>query len=558
MDNILLLKLNRTVWISLLEQGKILDAISYFESYHNNLLMLLKEKKLGDKISTELIYSQNLFINKMTDIALDFMDNGDYANAAICYTSIFKFNQNNIENLRNYITCLDNLEQFDLEIELVNYLQTMKSEDKEICKLLSDIYDKKNDMANAIKYYEKYLKLKGDISANEYNQLGCFYNLLYTNEESTYENIIKSLDNFEKACEKEPYLRLFHKNATIMASKANKWDVCRKHWDRLLEIDEMTNDDKYDYAAFCLKNGNFEEWHKYFDSRFAKEHNKTQYPHISKPKWDGVKDISNSTLLVHYEQGFGDTFLMWGYMPRLLPLAKHIIFVVQDAVYDLLKDNEWGIEIIPLCMANLNKIKFDYHIPSMSIPIALKLNRDNISVGQGYIKPNKNLKEYFKEKYFNNDKLKIGISFSGSVTGNKTRDISIENFLPLDNLQGVEIYSFTKGVDDSRFDCFKHNKVINIAKEFNNFADTAAAMANLDVMLTSDNCILNLAGSIGLKTFALFNWHYEFRWFDLSGENTVWLTSVKPFINNQINNWSYSIGNAVKEIESLKKETVHT
>lgn len=555
MNNLFLLKLNRAVWIALIEQEKIVEAISYFESYYNNLEMLQSDKDLKDKINMEMTFSRDIFLSKMTRLAEEYLKDYDYSDAAICYTAIFKYEQRNINNIRNYIKCLDALNQYDLEVELVQYLKALDLENEDLYKLLSEIYEKQNDVPSTIKCYEKYLELKGvnKIRANEYNQLGCYYNLLYTNVTNKYEDIIKSLNNFEKASDLEPYVRLFHKNATIMASKANDWATCRKHWDKLLEINEMTNDDKYDYAAFCLKTKDFEQWHKYFDSRFQKENNRTQYPNMPKPKWNGVKDISKSTLLVHYEQGFGDTFLMWGYMPRLKQLAKHVIFVVQDCIYDLLKDNDWGIEVIPKSLANLETLKFDYHIPSMSIPVVLKLSGEELSVGEGFIKPDENLVKTFKEKYFNNNKFKIGISFSGSVTGNKTRDIALEQLLPLDNLQNVEIYSFTKGIDDKEFECFKNNKVINIAKDFNNFADTAAAIANIDVMLTSDNCILNLAGAIGIKTFALFNWHYEFRWFDLSGDNTIWLTSVKPFVNDEINNWSYSVNNAIKAIEDLRK-----
>lgn len=560
MDNLLLLKLNRTIWVSLLEQEKIIEAISYFESYQNSLLMLKAEKTLKDEIMREVKYSQDVFLSRMVQFAQDYVDSGDYTNAAICYTSIFKYDQNNIDNLRDYIKCLDELGQYDLEIGLVEHLKNIGDNDIESYRLLSEICSKRNEIEKTIEYYEKYLTLKGEsnITANEYNQLGCYYNLLYSNKSAKYSDIIKSLTYFEKAAKMEPFVRLFHKNATIMASKANALHIGRKHWDALLEIGQMTNDDKYDYAAFCLRSGNFEEWHKYFDSRFDKEHNRTIYPKIFKPKWDGVKDLSHSTLLVHHEQGFGDTFLMWGYMPRLLKLAKHVIFVVQDSIYELLKDNEWGVEVLPSKGTDLNKLKFDYHIPSMSVPVALKLNKDNLSVGEGYIKPNIDLVKQYKEKYFNNDKFKIGISFSGSPSGNLTRNISVENFLPLDKLDGIEIYSLTKGVEDSKFDCFKNNKVVNIAKDFNNFADTAAAMANLDVVLTSDNCILNLAGALGLKTFGLFNWHYEFRWFDLSGENVVWLTSVKPFVNNGINAWESSIEPAVEEIKKMKNELAGT
>lgn len=555
MNDFLLLKLNRAVWVSLLAQEKIIEAVSYYENYRNNLELFQNNKKLKEQVLEEIRFSQGLFISKITYLAEKFMGKNDYPNALLCYTSIFKYTQSNTNDLKNYITCLEKMEQFDLAAEVVEYLETITPNDISIYKLLSEIYNKNNNNYKSVHYLEKYITAKKSeqITANEYNLLGCYYNKLYSDNSHKFEDILKSLENFKKASEKEPYNKLFMKNATIMAAKANDYYTGKIFWNKILELDSMTNDDKYDYAAFCLRNQDFEGWYKYFGARFLKENNPTQFPKISKPEWNGKKDLSNSTLLVYYEQGFGDTFLTWGYMPRLTKLAKNVIFVCQDNIYELLKDNEFNVEVLPKSLADLNKLKFDYYIPSMSIPVTLKLNKDNISVGERYIKANPEYVSTFKEKYFNNNKFKIGISFAGSINGNRSRDILIENFLPLDKLKNVEIYSLTKDISDQKFDCFKNNKIINIAKDFKNFADTAAAIENLDIVLTSDNCILNLAGALGKKTLALFNWHYEFRWFDLSKENVIWLTSVEPIVNDKIDNWSYSINKAVEKIEKIQE-----
>ena len=92
------------------------------------------------------------------------------------------------------------------------------------------------------------------------------------------------------------------------------------------------------------------------------------------------------------------------------------------------------------------------------------------------------------------------------------------------------------------------NKYINIANSFNSFEDTAAAIMNCDIIISSDNCILNLAGALNKKTYGLFNWCYEFRWFDLSGEDVSWYKSVKPFINEKMNDWSPTIKKVINTI----------
>lgn len=552
MNDFLLLKLNRAIWVALLEQEKIVDAINYFEAYQNNLQLFKNNKDLKLKVVEETMYSQTDYILKMTKTANNYFEKNDYLNALLCYTSLFKYTQNDIQCLKNYITCLEKAKQFDLQIELIEYLETISPQDISIYKLLGETYSKRNNHVKAVEYMEKYIKERGkENTPFDYNLIGCYYNKLFSDKTHNTEDVLKSIEYFKQASDMEPFSRLYAKNVTIMAGKINDVETGRKYWDRVFESNCITNDDKYDYAAFCIKNNDFEGWHKYFGARFAKENNPTQFPKINKPEWNGVKDISNSTLLVYFEQGFGDTFLMWGYFSRLVKIAKHVIFVVQDSIYELLKDNDLGVEIISKSQANLDKIKFNYYLPSMSIPTALKLTRENISVGQGYIKVREELVKEFKEKYFNNDKFKIGISFSGSVNGNQTRNISIDKFLPLDKLDNIEIYCLTKDIPSEKFACFKKHKVHNIVEECRNFEQTAAAIENLDVVISSDNCILNLAGALGKKTLGLFNWTYEFRWFDLSGEDVVWLTSVKPFVNKELDKWEYSVGEAVKEIEKM-------
>lgn len=552
-DNFVLLKLNRGIWVSLLEQEKIVEGINYFESYMNNLISIQSDKVYGKKIQEEIGASEGNFIVKMSELADKYFEKKDYPNALICYTALFKYCDDDVDLLQDYIFCLGELHQYDLKNALLEYLESAVPEDIEVYKFLAETYDKNKDNKKSVYYMEKYINSEDYTpEAQDYNLLGCYYNKLYCgNSVHDINDAYKSLENFKKAAELESNIKLYLKNITIMATKVNDYNTGKLYWDKVFETGELNNDDKYDYAAFCLRHQDFEGWRKYFGARFKKETGPTPFPNLPKKEWLGDKDLSGSTLLVYFEQGFGDTFLMCGYLSRIVKIAKHVIFVVQDAIYPLLKDNDFGVEILAKSMVNLNKLKYDYYIPAMQIPVVLKLSRENISVGGGYIKANEELTGEFREKYFNNDKFKMGISFAGSPNGDHFRDIDIKEFLPLDKLKNVEIYSLTKDIPDNRFECFKSNKIHNIAKDFKNFSDTAAAIANLDLVITSDNCILNLAGAMGKKTFGLFNWHYNFRWFDLTGNDSGWLTSVKPFVNDKIGNWAYSMNNVIGEIDKM-------
>lgn len=553
-DSFLFLKLNRAIWVAYLEENKITEAVNFYKIYHN----LLTEYKCNNQeeqneISSELLHAETIYLNKLKNKIDRFIANEDFSNALICCSAYIKKNQNDIEILKQYIKCLEHLEQYDLQLEVIQYLSKFCTETPDINKEIAQIYAKSGDLPKAIESLEKYIDLVPYANGDDYNLLGCYYNNYYSDRVSEIEYAQKSLEAFKKA-ETLKLDPIIVKNVTIMASKCNDYKTAGKYWEILFKIKELSNDDKYDYAAYCLKTKDFQGWHKYFDSRFEKENNKTEFPKIDKPRWNGKKDLSKSTLLVHYEQGFGDSILMFGYLPRLAQKAKKVIFVVQNELYPLFKDNSYNIEVLP-ASTKLSTIKFDYYIPSMSIPTVLEYGEDELSVGEGFITANADMVKEFKSKYFNNKKFKIGLSLSGSTTGDKTRDISAKEFLPLDELENIELYCLTKDIDMDNFSEFKRNKVINISKDFKDFSQTAAAMENLDVVISTDNCILNLAGALGKKTYGLFNLHNQFRWFDLSGENTIWLTSVKPFVNEEMCVWNKSIEKIVTSIKEQMKES---
>ena len=401
-----------------------------------------------------------------------------------------------------------------------------------------------------IKYYKLYLQTKKcEIKAIEYNLLGVYYEQLYSNVSFDKLDINEAISYFLKAYLLDNNEPLYLKNLIICYSIINDYKNAFVYWQILIQKNVLTFDDKFDYACFCWKYKNFEGLHDYYISRFYKENNPTPYPNFSKPMWCG-QDIKNKHLLIYCEQGFGDTIFIFGYLKKILNITSQITFVVQDELYFLIKENinEAKVKIIPKSQAKINELLFDYHLPSMSIPNVLRFQKTDDIIKNKYLEANKKLTNKYK-KLFSNNKVKIGLSIQGSNIGNKTRDILLSNFKILDDYNNIEIYLLTQNINSTLIEeNFKQIDVHNIGNTFNNFDETAAAMSNLDCIITSDNVILNLAGALGIKTYALFNFSYEFRWFDLTGDNVFYYKTVKPFVNDKQNNWQYSINEMLVQL----------
>ena len=85
------------------------------------------------------------------------------------------------------------------------------------------------------------------------------------------------------------------------------------------------------------------------------------------------------------------------------------------------------------------------------------------------------------------------------------------------------------------------DNIIYLGETFEDFLSSASAVKNMDLIISTDNVILNLAGALGVKTIGLFNKQTNYRWFKTSGQNVGWYSSVVPLQNNDQNDWTKSL-----------------
>ena len=98
--------------------------------------------------------------------------------------------------------------------------------------------------------------------------------------------------------------------------------------------------------------------------------------------------------------------------------------------------------------------------------------------------------------------------------------------------------------------------MIRLGKTFKNWEDTACAMKCMDVMVTTDNGVMNLAGALGVKTFGLFNTIVEWRWFKTEGEDIAWYKSIKPFQCPTSKAWDVPVAKVIDEINAMRCKVI--
>lgn len=432
---------------------------------------------------------------------------------------------------------LVNLSELDLALEFIKYYERFETNKPLRILTLANFYNLQiKDYKTAIKYYEQYLKIDETKSV-----IYTIVASLYAKEYGEY-SLKDQIYYFEKAYKLKPKDRLVLHSLAFGYEKLGDKLMANRFYKELLET-EPTATDYYNYGAFLINCGEFELGHKYFTKRFETGDINLKYPvefNIEK-KWDFKSDISDKTLLVHYEQGFGDTFMYCRFVPMLKRIAKKIVFVVQDEVFDLIKSSKFmaGIKVVS-SNEDLSSIKYDVNIALLDVPYVLKIRSDKMPYADGYLSVNaKKIKEYAKVHIKQSKNIKVGIACQGDNSANYGgRDINIERFRKLLTIEGFDFYSLSKGVEG--FD-----NITALGNTFNNFTDTACAIKNMDIVISTDNVILNLAGALGVQVYGLFNKYTNFRWYKLKGDNVGWYTSVKPLQAEENNCWSTVLSDVI-------------
>ncbi|MCM1339454.1 MAG: tetratricopeptide repeat protein [Muribaculaceae bacterium] len=502
---------------------------------------LIYKKFAGMKQDAPESMKKNLF-STMLNYIEEKVNRTEYVDALFLFRFLAVKSQLSAASLYKIAEILSKSGNNNLAIMFVNLYEIKETNKPLLFLTLANFYNLElKDYKTAIKYYEKYLQID-ETKSVIYTILASLYAKLYGDL-----GLKDQIYYFTKAYKLKPNDRLSLHGLAFCYDKLGDKISAKDFYEKLLE-NNPTETDYYNYGAFLISCGDFVNGHKYFAHRFLTEDKNLEYPAVLplEKRWDMKSDISDKVLLVHYEQGFGDTFMYCRFVPELRKLAAKVIFIVQDELVDLIKNSSAisdGIEVISSRELTEN-LQYDYHMMLLDAPLALGVS--DVPLAEGYLSVlDYEMKEYAQSHINDGYKLKVGIAYHGDKSSNyHGRDVDYNRFRTLLNLENVELYSLQVGAEDEE-------GVISLGETFDNFSDTACAIKSMDVVVSTDNVILNLAGALGVKTFGLFNKHPNFRWYKLDGTDVGWYKSVVPFQVEENNCWSDVFSKLTNELSRL-------
>jgi len=228
--------------------------------------------------------------------------------------------------------------------------------------------------------------------------------------------------------------------------------------------------------------------------------------------------IGDKHLLVHFEQGLGDTIMFSRFLPLAQRLCGKLTFECQRTLVDLLRHSFPGIDIVAEGEAPTD---FDVHLPLLTLGERLGLDETNLLGDKAYLTPP------YQAPLPDSGRLRVGLAWAGNPhhKNDANRSIAWKQFATLTELDEVDFFSLQVGPRAA--DCAGSN-VVSLEGQLNDFAATAAVIEQLDIVITVDTTVAHLAGALGKPTWVLLPAVPDWRW-QLSRADSPWYAQVKLY-----------------------------
>jgi predicted O-linked N-acetylglucosamine transferase (SPINDLY family) len=383
-------------------------------------------------------------------------------------------------------------------------------------------------LPQALEAYSRVVQLEPDLAEAHYN----FGSACRLDEQ--YE---KAIEHLVKAVQLRPSYADAWNNLALTYKNIGEMERALSYFNRALDIDPTLAVARWNRSFVHLLKGNWQQGWRDFEWRFDLPNWRSIYPHrITGPRWDGSA-APDKTILVHDEQGLGDTFQFLRYLPLVRKKCRKVIFETRKHLVDLLAGSPGIDQIVVRSPKAPPSVAYDCYIPLMSLAGLFGSPQNNTLNTESYITASKVIVEEWKSA-LPRQGTKVGIVWAGRPEhlNDANRSCTIDDLATLFQLKEINFIGLQKGPAATQADSVERTNFMNIGDRLNNFADTAGVMANLDLVISVDTSAAHLAGAMGIPVWVMIPYIPDWRWM-MHGQGTPWYSSMRLFRQQRPKDW---------------------
>ena len=503
----------------------------------NNLGLALKEQgKIGKAIE---VYSQALDIQPesvgiQNNLGVALYKQGKCDKAIETYQRVIQIQPDFAEAYNNLGMVLKKKGELDAAVQVHHQALRVQPDFAEAHRNLGDILQKQGKYDKAIEAYQRAIQIQPNYAA-AYNNLGIAWQKQGKLEQAVqiYHKTLIIRPNYPQA----------YNNLANTLKEQGKLQEAVQAYHKAIEINPDYIDAHKNLGIVLLLQGDFQRGWQEYEWRLKSED--LCVANRAQTRWDG-SSLRGKTILLYAEQGFGDTIQFIRYVHLLAEYDTEIIVECQSELVQLFKNIGAIKKII---VVGESSPKFDVNASLLSLPGILGTDLNSIPVKTPYL--------YTKSGSHTNletcSEYKVGIVWAGNLKhpNNNNRSVELQQFSVLFDVEACQFFSLQVG--NRRDDIIRYyysNTIIDLGGDFSNFSDTAAAILELDLVISVDTAVAHLAGALGKPIWVLLPFMPDWRWL-LERENTPWYPTMRLFRQTDTRDWAEALQKVRSELEKM-------
>jgi tetratricopeptide (TPR) repeat protein len=453
------------------------------------------------------------------------------------YDRAIALKPDHVDAINNRGTTLRALKRF--EEALANYDQAIALRPGKVDALhnrgnaLNDL----NRFEEALSSFDQAIALRPNLAEGFNNRGIALLNL---------RRIEEALASFDQAIALSPSLAESFNNRGIALLNLPRVEEALASFDQAIAVDP-NHAEGFRNRAFCkLLVGRWIDGWTDYEWRWKTHQMAAERRNFKQPQWFGSSDIAGKTLLLHAEQGFGDTIMMARYIARVVKTGARVVLEAPSALTPLLAE----IDMAQLVTRGQPLPAFDRHCPLMSLPLAFGTTVNTIQADIPYLSVPPVHAQKWLGQLPKSDRPRVGIVWSGSPDHirDRERSIALRRVLPLLSRTDLQFFGLQKFLREEDAAILRnYPQIENLGDAIESFADTAAIISALDLVISVDTSVAHLAGALGKPVWILLPFTPDWRWL-LDRHDSPWYPTARLFRQSHVDDWDGVIAEISQEL----------
>ena len=357
---------------------------------------------------------------------------------------------------------------------------------------------------------------------------------------------VEASSHYRRALAVQPDRAETYNNLGIALERQDRYAEALDCYERALRLRPDYAEAHFNRAHALLVTGNFEAGWQEYEWRFAVARYDRNF---DRPLWSG-EALAERTILIHAEQGFGDTLQFVRYVPLVAERGGRIVLEVPRPLVSLVGT----VAGLPRVVAAGDQLpEFDCHCPLLSLPRIFKTRLATIPDAVPYLSVPVEVSAAWTERVAGLSGLNAGIVWSGSLVGVvDRRPIDLRFLQPLLQAPGVNWFSLQVGEHSRDINLLEGLAITDLSPWLVDFAATAAAVSQLDLVITIDTSVAHLAGALGRPTWVLLPYNCDWRWLRRR-DDSPWYPTARLFRQKQPGDWAGVVGDVGAALAQFRR-----